>query len=175
LRPLDLSALADATSQCVDDEATLGYLLRAATRVQEGNAKGFGLVDEDGRFLHFAWATAFDGFFLSELRSKVESPSPDSVMLFDCWTPAAALGNGYYAQTVEMIAQQVREKGGRPWIFSAAGNVASIRGLGKTSFQRRYALVRRRLLAWDRVHGETPKSLETPRRKIAVGAEDSAA
>ena len=175
LRALDLSALADATSQCIDDEATLGYLVRAATRVQEGNGEGFGLVDADGKFLHFAWTTCFDGFFLSELQAKVQSPSPDSVMLFDCWTPAAALGHGYYAQTVELIAQQVQEKGGRPWIFSAASNAASIRGLEKTGFQRRYSLVRRRLLGWEHVKGETPKSVETPRDKITAGAEDSAA
>jgi CelD/BcsL family acetyltransferase involved in cellulose biosynthesis len=175
LLPLDLSALAEATSQCIDDEATLGYLLRAATRVQEGKAEGFGLVDADGKFLHFAWATTFDGFFLAELQANVESPSPDSVMLFDCWTPSAALGNGYYAQTVESIAKQVQEKGARPWIFSAAGNAASIRGLEKTGFQRRYSLVRRRMLGWERVKGETPKSMENPRGKVAAGAEDSAA
>jgi CelD/BcsL family acetyltransferase involved in cellulose biosynthesis len=175
LRPLDLSALADATSQCIDDETTLRYLLRAATRVQEGKAEGFGLVDADGKFLHFAWATTFDGFFLSELQAKVRSPSADSVMLFDCWTPAAALGKGYYAQTVELIAEQVQEKGGRPWIFSAAVNAASIRGLEKTGFQRRYSLVRQRLLGWDRVKGQTPKSIVAPSNNIATGAEDSAA
>ncbi len=175
LRPLDLGALADATSQYIDDEATLGYLLRAASRIQEGKADGFGLVDADGKFLHFAWATTFDGFFLSELRANVESPSPDSVMLFDCWTPAAALGNGYYAQTVDLIAEKVREKGGRPWIFSAAGNIASIRGLAKTAFQRRYSLVRRRALGWERVTGETQRSAASLHGKIAAGANDSAA
>jgi len=175
LRPLDLSALADATSQAIDDEATLGYLLRAATRVQEGKAEGFGLVDADGKFVHFAWTARFDGFFLSELQAKVHAPSPDSVMLIDCWTPAPALGHGYYAQTVELIAQLVQERGGRPWIFSAAGNTASLRGLEKTGFQRRYSLVRKRLLGWERVQGDTPKSVETPPRKIVAGAEDSAA
>jgi len=174
LLQLDLSVLADATSQHIDDDATLGYLLRAATRIQEGQAEGFALVDADGKVLHFAWATTFEGFFLSELQAKVQSPSPDSVMLFDCWTPAAAVGHGYYAQTVDLIAEQVQEKGGRPWIFSAAGNAASIRGLGKTGFQRRYSLIRRRLLGWDRVTGETPKS-ESARSEIAPGAENSAA
>jgi hypothetical protein len=175
LAPLDLSALADATSQAIEDDATLGYLVRAATRVQEGKAEGFGLMDAEGKFLHFAWTTRFDGFFLSELQAKVQAPSPDSVMLFDCWTPATALGHGYYAQTVELIAEHVQESGGRPWIFSAAGNAASIRGLEKTGFQRRYSLLRRRLLGWERVRGETPKSVETPRSKIAAGAKNSAA
>ena len=157
LRALDLNALAAATSQYVDDEATLGYLLRAAARVQEGKAEGFGLVDAEGKFLHFGWATDFDGFFLSELNASVESPSADCVMLFDCWTPAAALGHGYYARAVELIAERVRERGQRAWIFSAGSNVASVRGLEKTGFQRRYSLVRQRWLGWQRVKGETPR------------------
>jgi hypothetical protein len=175
LRPLDLNALADAASQCVEDEGTLGYLLRAAARIPEGKAEGFGLLDADGKFLHFAWATSFDGFFLSELRAKVQSPSPDSVMLFDCWTPVASLGHGYYAQTVDLIAERVQEKGGRPWIFSAACNAASVRGLQKTGFQRRYSLVRQRLLGWERIKGETPKSLARLSGQIATAAKDSAA
>ena len=170
-----MRALADATSQYVDDEATLAYLLRAATRTQEGKAEGFGLVDEAGKLLHFAWATDFDGFYLSELQAKVQSPSSDSVMLFDCWTPAASLGHGYYGRTVELIAEQAREKGKRPWIFSAASNVASIRGLKKTGFQRRYSLLRQRLLGWDRIKGETPKSEAKARQDIAAGAGNSAA
>ena len=96
-------------------------------------------------------------------------------MLFDCWTPAAALGHGYYAQTVELIAERVRERGQQPWIFSAGGNVASVRGLEKTGFQRRYSLVRQRLLGWQRVKGETPKSDRTAADEIAAGSEDSAA
>ncbi len=175
LQALDLRALADATSEYVDDEATIAYLLRAATRTQGGKAEGFGLVDEEGKFLHFAWATDFDGFYLSELRVKVQSPSPDSVMLFDCWTPAASLGHGYYGRTVELIAEQVREKGKRPWIFSAASNFASIRGLKNTGFQRRYSLLRQRLLGWERIKGETPKSEAKARQDIVAGAGNSAA
>jgi len=175
LQPLDLNALASATSQYVDDQETLNYLLRAASRVQQGEAEGFGLVDGQGKFLHFAWATTFDGFFLSELKAKVEAPSADAVMLFDCWTPAAALGHGYYAQTVELIAEQVESRGQRPWIFSAAGNVASVRGLEKTGFQRRYSLVRQRLLGWQRVKGETPNSQPAANQEIPAGSEDSAA
>jgi CelD/BcsL family acetyltransferase involved in cellulose biosynthesis len=175
LRPLDLNALADATAQYVDDEATLTYLLRAASRAQEGKSEGFGLVDAEGKFLHFAWATAFEGFFLSELQAKVQAPSADAVMLFDCWTPAAALGHGYYAQTLELVAALVRDRGKRPWIFSAAGNVASVRGLEKSGFQRRYSLVRRRLLGWQWIKGETPKSQPAPSAEIPLGSKDSAA
>jgi hypothetical protein len=175
LQPLDLNALASAAAQSIDDDATLNYLLRAASRVQEGKAEGFGLVDASGKFVHFAWATDFNGFFLSELQAKVDAPSVDSVMLFDCWTPASALGRGYYAQAVELIAQTIMERGRQPWIFSAASNVASVRGLEKSGFRRRYSLVRQRLLGWQRIKGQTPKSQSTASDPIPAASEDSAA
>jgi hypothetical protein len=124
--------------------------------------------------LHIAWATAFDGFFLSELNAKVDAPGPDCVMLFDCWTPVASSGHGYYAQAVQQIAKSISDRGRRPWIFSASTNTASIRGLEKTGFQRRYSLVRQHLLGWQWVKGETPKSHPVETAHVA-GSEDSAA
>ncbi len=174
LQALDLNGLASAVTQYIDDPTTLSYLLRAAARAQEGKAEGFALVDAAGKFLHFAWATEFDGFFLAELKDKVDAPSPDSVMLFDCWTPAAATRHGYYAQTVELIAGLVKKRGQRPWIFSAAGNLASVRGLEKTGFQRRFSLVRRRLLGWQWIKGKPPKSPKAT-EGIAPESADSAA
>lgn len=158
LRTLDLNALADATSQYVDDPATLDYLLRAAARLRDSRSEGYALVDSEGRFLHFAWATAFDGFFLSELNAKVDAPSADSVMLFDCWTPASQRGKAYYGRTISMIAELVRERGNRPWIFSARSNVASVHGIEKGGFERRYSLTRQRLLGLQRITGKTPVS-----------------
>jgi hypothetical protein len=96
-------------------------------------------------------------------------------MLFDCWTPGAAMGHGYYAMAVELIAERIRARGQQPWIFSAASNVASVRGLEKTGFQRRYSLVRQRFLGWQRVKGETPKSHRIATDEIPAGSEDSAA
>ena len=160
LRRLDLSDLASATCQYVDDEATLGYLLRAASRLQQGSAEGFGLVDGEGKFLHFAWTTGFDKFFLSELNARVDAPSANCVMLFDCWTPTPVRGSGHYAKTVGLIAKQVLDNGMRPWIFSASRNVASIRGLEEAGFERRYPLVRRRLMGIQWIKGETPISYE---------------
>ena len=154
LRRLDLNTLADATSQYVDDPATLEYLLRAAARLRDASAEGYALVDSQGRLLHFAWATPFDGFFLSELNAKVDAPSVDSVMLFDCWTPASQRGKGYYGRTISMIAEIVAQKGNRPWIFSAQGNVGSIHGIEKAGFERRYSLTRQRLLGFQRIKGK---------------------
>ena len=157
LEPLDLSQLASATLQYADDQSTLAYLLRCVSRLQAGSAEGFGLVDTEGASLHFGWITPFDGFFLSELNAKIESPSADKVMIFDCWTPASARGHGYYGQALGLIAERVRATGKKPWIFSAASNLASIRGLEKAGFQLRHSLVRRRVLGWQVIKGETPQ------------------
>jgi len=156
LVPLDLNQLAAATTQYVDDKFTLAYLLRSASRLREANAEGFACVDAGGAILHFAWVTAFDGFFLAELNARVDAPSAECLMLFDCWTPAAVRGRGYYGQTINLIAKRMREKGKTPWIFSAASNGPSVRGLEKAGFERRYSLVRRTSLGWQRVTGKIP-------------------
>lgn len=174
LQPLDLNELASATSQYVDDRATLGYLLRAASRMQTGKGEGFGLVDGEGKFLHFGWATSFDGFFLSELNARVDAPSADCIMLHDCWTPVAERGHGYDAQAVELMAKLVHDRGKRPWIFSVTSNVASTRCLEATGFQRRYSLVRQRLLGRQWIKGQTPKSHRAG-GEVPAGSEDSAA
>jgi CelD/BcsL family acetyltransferase involved in cellulose biosynthesis len=168
LRRLALEELASAACQYSDDPSTLEYLLRSASRLRSSQAQSYGMIDAAGRFVHFLWATDFQGFFLSELNAKVDAPSGDAVMLFDCWTPRAGRGHGYYAQAVEQVARLVREQGKRAWIFSAAGNTASVKGLEKSGFERRYSLVRQRILGWQRIKGETPKS------KAASAAEVSA-
>jgi CelD/BcsL family acetyltransferase involved in cellulose biosynthesis len=158
LVPLDLNQLAVATSEYVDDPETLTYLLRSAQRLREKSAEGFALVDSVGKLVHFAWASPFHGFFLAELNAKVDAPSPDCVMIFDCWTPAPVRGHGYYGQAIEFIAKGLKVKGNRPWIFSAGSNIASVRGLEKSGFQRSYSLIHQRSLWWQRVKGETPVS-----------------
>lgn len=160
LRPLDLNHLALAVTEYVDDEETLAYLLRSAQRLRSGSAEGFVLVDSTGKALHFAWLTRFDGFFLSELNARVEASSSDAVMLFDCWTPLGLRGRGHYGQAIEMIAGKMDAQGKRPWIFSAATNIASVRGLAKAGFQRRYSLFRRKMLWRQTVTGQPPISNE---------------
>ena len=162
LEALNADQLASAAEQHFDDEATLQYLLRSAARLSEGNSEGFTLTDPEGRFLHFAWVTAFDGFFLSELSARVDAPSPNCVMLFDCWTPSAQRGHGYYGRTISLLAKRVQEQGKKPWIFSAAGNISSLHGIEKSGFQRRYSLVRQRILGLQRIKGKTPRLVESP-------------
>jgi CelD/BcsL family acetyltransferase involved in cellulose biosynthesis len=161
-QPLDANHLATAAMQNENDRETLTYLLRCASRLQERNAEGFALVDPEGRFLHFGWVAPFDGFFLSELKAKLDAPSPNSFMLFDCWTPLALRGHGYYAKTVRLIAERLQKEGKAPWICSKARNSSSMRGLEKWGFQRRYSLIRQRRLLWQRIKGTTPRCVEEP-------------
>lgn len=167
---LDLNRLADAVVQYAEDPSTLTYLVRVARRLRSENAQGFGLVDAAGRFLHFAWTTAFDGFFLSELNAKVDAPAPDSVMLFDCWTPLSQRGKLYYGHTIALIAAETKANGKRPWIFSAATNTASVRGVEKSGFQRRYSLVRKKVFGWQRVLGPRPTHSGVAAEQISARA-----
>jgi hypothetical protein len=168
LMPLDANQLASGAVQYEDDAETLAYLLRSASRLRAGGQDGFGLVDPEGRFLHFGWTTVFEGFFLSELNAKVDAPSANSVMIFDCWTPSAVRGRGYYAEAVALIAGHLQEQGKAPWIFSAARNASSVQGLEKSGFRRRYSLTRQRALLWQRIRGETPKLVEAPATEVSA-------
>jgi CelD/BcsL family acetyltransferase involved in cellulose biosynthesis len=167
LQSLDLTQLASAVIEHVEDDETLAYLLRSAQRLSSKESEGFALVDGAGRFLHFAWTTPFDGFFLSELNTRVSSPSPDSLMLFDSWTPAAARGRGYCGHAIALIADRQNAQGKGIWICSSASNGSAIREIEKGGFRRRYSLVRNRTLWWHKARGNVPVS-RTPAAEVSA-------
>jgi CelD/BcsL family acetyltransferase involved in cellulose biosynthesis len=168
LRPISYELLADAAMRSDDDEQTLQYLLRSANRLREGKAGGFVLMDTQGVPLHFAWVAEFAGFFLPELNARLEAPSPDAALLFDCWTPVAERSRGHYGRAIALIAEKVRSAGKRPWIFSMANNTASVRGIEKAGFERRYSLVRQRLFNLQRITGQPPVSQEPPPAEVSA-------
>lgn len=168
VRALGLDELADAAMEYGKDEAALQYLLRSAARLRTGTAQGFVLVGAAGKPMHFAWASPFAGFFMSELNTRLSSPGPGSIMLFDCWTPPAQRGNGYYGVAVEILADRMMKEQKRPWIFSAATSLSSVKGLAKTGFRRRYSLFRKKLLFWQRVTGQPPNSSEIPVAEVSA-------
>ena len=168
LQLLTLHHLATAASKYTDDSETLNYLLRSAPRLRDRNVEGFVLVDSAGKPIHFAWTTAFEGFFLDELNAVVEAPSPEAVLLFDCWTPGSMRGRGYYGHAIGLIASKVHSAGKQPWIFSAAGNSASVRGIEKGGFQRRYSLIRQKTFHLQRIKGRPPASQEAPPAEVSA-------
>jgi CelD/BcsL family acetyltransferase involved in cellulose biosynthesis len=151
LQLLDLDLLAVATMRYVDEPETLAYLLRSAARLDSEQGRGFALVTGEGVPVHFCWVTDFEGFYMSELDHKPTAPSPDSVMLFDCWTPDSVRGHGYYSLAISDLASQLWRSGKCPWIFSAAANISSVRGVEKAGFVRRFSLVRKRKLFLSKV------------------------
>jgi CelD/BcsL family acetyltransferase involved in cellulose biosynthesis len=147
LNTIDLNTLAAAAMQNANDEGTLAYLLRCSERLQrEPLSLGFALTNRAGDFLHFTWAGPFEGFYWSELNSSLPSPAPDSVILFDSWTPSSQRGRGYYAPTLGLVASRIRQGGKRAWGFSASTNTSSVRGLEKAGFRRCLSVFRYRLL-----------------------------
>jgi CelD/BcsL family acetyltransferase involved in cellulose biosynthesis len=156
LRPIDYQLLADAAMRYYDDERTLQYLLRSAARLRQGNAEGFALV-VDGTPLHFSWASAFDHFAVSELNATVHAPPADCIVLFDCWTPVALRGRGFYRQTLGLVAQSFRERGKRPWILSTGTNARWRRGLANCGFQKCHLLIRWRIFGWQTIQEKTPR------------------
>ena len=102
------------------------------------------MQDEDGRPIHFLWIDNYDGFRLSEIDHNIEPSSPSAAMIFDCWTPVSHRGHGHYAAAIGQAAANLRREHRTAWIFSAAGNVSSLRGILKAGFEYRFSLVRRR-------------------------------
>lgn len=151
LAALDYETLALGAIQNEGDAETYNYLMRSAQRLRSGQAQGFALMDSRGVPLHFCWAREFDGFYMEELRVQLEGPFPNAAMIFDCWTPRAVRGRNYYAAAVSRLAQQLVRTGRVPWIFSAATNQSSIRGLESSGFERRYSMVRKKLLWFEKV------------------------
>jgi CelD/BcsL family acetyltransferase involved in cellulose biosynthesis len=146
LEPLTLEKLAMAAMQFERDNETCAYLVRAASRLRSSEAKGLVLFDEKSTPAHFCWVVPFEGFYIDELKIRLSAPSMNASLIFDCWTPAPLRGSGYYDVAVTLAATQLARDGRSPWIFSASSNDASIRGLAKTGFERRYSMIRRRTL-----------------------------
>lgn len=154
---LDLNQLAAATLQSFDHNATLRYLLRAAARLREKNVEGYGFADSDGLFVSFGWVGTFDSVFFQELGVKIQAPSEDGVVLFDCWTPVRIGGDATIEQLSRLIAERMREKGKKTWTFGAVSNAFLIQGLERVGFQARYSLVRRQVLGWQKIKRKISK------------------
>jgi hypothetical protein len=143
LLPLTREHLVEASISSAGDEKTLAYLMRCARRLKLPGSKGFFLQNDEGRPVHFLWIGAYDGFRLAEIDHTLELAAPNAVMIFDCWTPVAHRGRGYYPAAIRLAAAQSHCEGRDPWIFGAARNQPSLQGIIKAGFTYRYSLLRR--------------------------------
>jgi CelD/BcsL family acetyltransferase involved in cellulose biosynthesis len=169
---ITLEVLATAAMQYCDDGETLNFLVRGAQRLRTSGAEGFALMRE-GIPVHFAWVTGFEGFYMAELGQHLRAPAKSAKLVFDCWTPISMRGRGYYAKTLPLVSASLREDGHSPWIFGAATNESSLRGIRKAGFEYRFILRRGRVLGISRVDTVgclTPISSErTHSEAIAAG------
>ena len=146
LVPLTRQHLVEASILNAGDVRTLRYLMRCANRFGRSGPSGYVLRDEAGRPIHFLWTDCYNGFHLSEIDHSLDRSSPYAAMIFDCWTPVADRGRGYYAAAIREAAANLQREGKTAWIFSAAGNASSLRGILTAGFEYRFSLVRRRRL-----------------------------
>ncbi len=142
--PLDLKLLAVAAMHYFDDPAALTYLLRSASRLDSSDSQGFVLVTADGAPVHFCWVTSFEGFQIAQLRLALKAPSPDSMLLFDCWTPKPLRGRGHFTRAISQVAARISKSGKKAWIYSSDGLVPCNRGCERPGFTPRFSLIRRR-------------------------------
>lgn len=155
LRPFDSDILGAAAIAYESDRGVLDYLMRSAQRLRvEGH--GFALLDVQGKPVHFCWAKSFAGFEMTELGRTLSTPSPDAVMIFDCYTPASARGHGFFATAIAALARQLCSEGKAPWIFGAATNESSLSGIKKAGFTYRFTLGRTRILFLQKEQGSIP-------------------
>ncbi len=146
LSPLGWEEIASAALNNADDGPTLEYLVRCAQRLRQGRATGYLLRGRGTEPSHFLWVDLYDGFHLSEFNSKLESNDPNAAMIFDCWTPAAQRGRGNYAKAIRLAAAYLQTQQRQVWIFSAARNESSVRGILRAGFVYRFSQVRSRRL-----------------------------
>ena len=169
---VSLELMAAAAIRFEGDTDTYDYLLRSARRFRERKDRGFALLNSDGNPVHFCWVGEFEGFSMDELNTRLETPTLNAAMIFDCWTPVSARRHGYYALAVGLTAQTLVREGRDPWIFSAVKNDASIRGLEAAGFEPRYSLVRQRILMRQKITKLSRVPLGAP--EMPVGSSPSA-
>ena len=170
LSALNWQLLAEAAILYAEDPQTLQYLMRCGPRMRRG-LPGYVLRTPDGCPVHFLWIADFDGFHLSEIDHKLEaadaqpseavptilasnvpgSAASGAAMIFDCWTPLFHRGFGYYASAICHAASFLEGQQRPAWIFSAAANESSTRGILKAGFEYRFSLVRKRRLMSSQV------------------------
>ena len=156
IRQLDSDLVGAAAIQYADDAATLRYLMRSAQRLQSDNVEGFALVTGDEIPVHICWAKDFEGFEMAELDRRLHAPCQNAVMIFDCFTPPGARGHGFFAEAITSVGHQLRSRDKSPWIFAAATNQASMRGIEKTAFIYKFSLGRKRFLFFSRIKDTIP-------------------
>jgi CelD/BcsL family acetyltransferase involved in cellulose biosynthesis len=151
LQPVDLESLAAGAMAYENEEDTLRYLLHSAGRLRLKTGQCFALLNGESTPVHFCWVGDFEGFEMKDLKTRLSAPSQNAAIIFDCWTPESKRGHGYFGIAISLLARHASKGGQEPWIFSAITNRSSRRAIERAGFERKYSIVCKRTLAWQRV------------------------
>jgi CelD/BcsL family acetyltransferase involved in cellulose biosynthesis len=148
-----------------EDPAALRHFVRSAQRLKSEQDQGFALITAEGMPVHFCWVRQAEGFEMAELDRILHVPSDQAVLIFDCFTPVSARGHGFFTEAIAALGDHLRSQGRHPWIFGAAKNQASRRGIEKAGFTYRFTLGRKRILfisaKKDSIPSSTPSNSAT--------------
>jgi len=161
LCPMDFDMLGRAGIAYLD-QSSQQYLIRAAKRLKSRRDRGFVALSHDLVPVHFCWATEFEGFQMDELSRTLKAPCAEALMIFDCFTPPTARGRGFFATAISILARDLHTLKRSPWIFAAATNLASRRGIEKAGFACEFSLANRRLFFLKQNRDSTPRSRPAP-------------
>jgi CelD/BcsL family acetyltransferase involved in cellulose biosynthesis len=161
LSPMDFDILGQAGIVHVD-EASQQYLIRAARRLKSRRDRGYVALSRDLVPVHFCWTTEFEGFQMDELSRTLKAPCSEALMIFDCFTPPTARGRGVFPTAISILAHDLHALEKSPWIFAAATNVASRRGIEKAGFSYKFSLGNRRFFFLKQNRDSIPRSQPAP-------------
>jgi CelD/BcsL family acetyltransferase involved in cellulose biosynthesis/RimJ/RimL family protein N-acetyltransferase len=139
---IDCDLLATAAMEYFDDEETLTYLRRSASRLRFTQGRGFALLNPSKLPVHFCWTSVLQNFEMAELNASISAPSETATVIFDSWTPAAKRGQGFFTSALGGVADLLVAEDRVPWTFTTTGNTAAVRGIEKCGFQPQHTLIR---------------------------------
>ena len=168
LVPLDSDALGAAALQYGNDPVRLRFFMRSAQRLRSGDGQGFVLMTADGTPVHFCWAKECEGFYVKELDRTLRGLCENTVIIFDCLTPEAARGHGYFQQAISLLARQLNSQGVAAWIFRCEADLTEFRDSEKSGFHHKFTLGRRRILFFKRISDSLPTVKSHQEHKLSA-------
>lgn len=144
---LRAGGLSDLADLAIAHPAAFGRRKLEAARARLRRGDELHLALEEGRVVHVAWVGTRASLDLSYevgpgSALALERPAP---VIFDCWTPPAARGRGFYTRMLRHLAGRAASSGA-VYVYASASNPASCRGIVRAGFAPWRRLSRTRVL-----------------------------
>lgn len=103
----------------------------------------FGYFDQKGNCVHYSWVRLKHIMHIHEVNYKFDLKKENAFWIFDCRTHESARGNGLYPAMINFLATTFAQENSinqKPYIDVVANNLASISGIEKAGFKKKYEL-----------------------------------